>query len=125
MTFVRHLLSSVIITIAVGATCAPAGARTIYDGVWSVLIITDAGTCDRAYRYPVRIVNGRLRHASEGDASFVIGGRVQPRGGVSVTVSRGDQQASGTGRLSRTRGQGVWSAPSGPCSGQWVAERRG
>jgi hypothetical protein len=123
--FVRHLVRCIAIGAAVAATNAPASARTVYDGVWSVLVITEAGTCDRAYRYPVEIVNGRLRHASEGDASFIIAGRVQPGGTVSVSVSRGDQRASGAGRLSRSDGAGLWSAPSGPCSGRWIAERRG
>ena len=124
MKFLRYP----VLCLAIGAAMAapnPASARTVYDGAWSVLIITEAGACDRAYRYPVEIVNGRLRHASVGDASFVIAGRVQPRGAVSVSVSRGDQRASGVGRLSRRDGTGVWSAPTGPCSGRWIAQRRG
>jgi hypothetical protein len=125
MKSVRHLVGCIAIGGVLAAAHTPAVARTAYDGAWSVLIITEAGACDRAYRYPVEIVNGRLRHASEGDASFVIAGRVQPRGTVSVSVSRGDQRASGVGRLSRRDGTGVWSAPSGPCSGRWIAERRG
>ena len=32
-----------------------------FDGTWSVEIVTEAGTCDRAYRYPVRIENGQAR----------------------------------------------------------------
>ena len=36
-----------------------------FDGTWSVEIITEAGTCDRAYRYPVRIENGRARFKQE------------------------------------------------------------
>ncbi len=35
-------------------------ARTPFDGLWSVSIITDAGDCDRAYRYALRIQNGRI-----------------------------------------------------------------
>lgn len=27
-----------------------------FDGTWSVEIITETGSCDRAYRYPVRIL---------------------------------------------------------------------
>ncbi len=44
-----------------GSLCsAPAAiARTPFDGKWSVLIVTDAGTCDRAYRYALNIGNGR------------------------------------------------------------------
>jgi len=97
-------------------------ARTGFDGIWSVTIITDSGACDRAYRAPVRIANGQV--ASEGDQSFNIFGRVQPSGRVVVGVSRGGQRADGSGRLSGRRGQGVWSSPAG-CAGRWEADRRG
>jgi hypothetical protein len=36
-----------------------ARARTSFDGNWSVLIVTDAGQCDRAYRYGLVIRDGR------------------------------------------------------------------
>ena len=101
-----------------------AAARTPYDGVWSVLIVTDSGTCDRGYRYELRISNGNVTYD---DPSFRVSGRVVAGGRVSVTVARGDQQASGTGRLSRDYGQGLWrgGSPSAQCSGHWEAERRG
>lgn len=102
-----------------------AQARTPYDGFWSVLIITERGTCDRAYRYPVRIINGRVTYA--GEAAFNIFGRVRSNGVVSVTVSRGDSRASGSGRLTRGFGRGVWRGASSTdaCAGVWQAERRG
>jgi hypothetical protein len=43
---------------------------------------------------------------------------------VTVTVSRGDKSATGTGRMSSTDGSGIWTAASGDCSGTWTAERR-
>ena len=49
-----------------------------FDGVWSVLIVTEAGECDRAYRYRVRIANGQVRY--EGDPGTInvdVEGRVQ------------------------------------------------
>src|SRR2546423_12245395 len=49
---------------------APASARTNFDGTWSVLIVTQNGTCDRAYRYPVKIDNGSVGYA--GSASFTV-----------------------------------------------------
>ena len=101
-----------------------ASARTIYDGVWSVVIAAETGTCSGAYRYPVAIVNGYVRHADAGDQSFNINGRVGSGGRVSVQVSRGDQRAFGSGRLSRVTGGGVWRSPNG-CAGRWEAERRG
>lgn len=97
-------------------------AKANFDGNWSVLIVTEKGTCDRAYRYPVRISNGAVGYA--GQASFNVGGRVGSNGAVTVTVSRGNQSATGTGSLSGTDGSGTWRAASGECSGTWTAERR-
>jgi hypothetical protein len=103
----------------------PAAARTSFDGLWSVQIVTEQGGCDRGYRYPVAIVNGAVRHATnEGDPSFIIAGNVTPRGAVRVTVRRGDQFAEGSGRLSLSTGGGRWRSQTGGCSGYWTAERR-
>ena len=111
------------------ATTLSVGARTpsaqiSFDGPWSVLIITDYGSCDRAYRYGVRISNGRVSY--DGNSSVDIVGRVSPRGQVSVQVRQGDQQATGTGRLSEASGGGRWSgaSPDNRCGGHWTAERR-
>jgi len=102
---------------------APA-ARWSFDGAWSVVIITDSGTCDRQYRYGLQISNGRVVY--QGDPSINIAGRVDPNGRVAVVVRSGDQVASGAGRLSRARGSGLWNGRSSTqlCSGHWVAERR-
>ena len=101
---------------------APATARSNFDGHWSVLIVTQKGTCDRAYRYPVKIENGAVGYA--GSASFTVSGKVGDAGAVTVTVARGSQSATGTGRMSPTDGSGTWTAASGECSGTWTAERR-
>jgi hypothetical protein len=107
----RTLIAALLATVVVLAAGTVARARTSFDGTWSVTIITDSGACDRAYRAPVRIINGQV--ASEGDQSFNIFGRVQPNGRVVVAVTRGGQRADGSGRLSGRRGQGVWYAPAG------------
>src|SRR5436190_1489484 len=39
---------------------SPASARSVYDGNWSVLIVTNKGSCDRAYRYGLSIRNGSV-----------------------------------------------------------------
>ena len=105
-------------------TARRALARGPYDGTWSVLIVTDSGTCDRAYRYALRIADGRVFYD---DPSFNVSGHVDARGNVSVGVSAGDQYANGSGRLSGDYGDGHWSGHSSTsaCSGHWEAERRG
>ena len=84
--------------------------------------MTQKGTCDRAYRYPVKIENGAVGYA--GSASFTVSGKVGDNGAVTVLVARGNTSAKGQGRLSGTDGSGLWTAGSGECSGTWTAERR-
>src|SRR5215471_3830480 len=101
-----------------------ATARTPFDGAWSVLIVTDRGTCDRAYRYALRIAEGRVYYD---DPSFNISGGVDGAGRVRVAVNAGGQSATGYGQLSGEYGRGSWSgrSSSSQCSGHWEAERRG
>ena len=100
-----------------------ASAATPYDGRWSVVIQTDRGNCDQAYRYGLSIVNGNVTYA--GDNSFEIRGHVANNGNVHVRVARGASYADGHGQLSHDSGSGVWRGlGSGACSGRWFAERR-
>jgi hypothetical protein len=118
-------LTALAILAATAAPALPApiaAGKASFDGTWSVLIVTEKGTCDRAYRYPIRIRNGSVGYA--GEASFNVTGRVGQNGAVTVTVSRGSQSATGTGRMSSSDGTGRWATASGECSGTWSAERR-
>jgi len=110
--------------VAVLPALAPAEAEPSYDGLWSVVIVTKAGQCDPAYRYPVRITNGNLGNA--GSAPINISGKVAKNGAVVVSVNAGDKSAIGKGRLAGASGAGSWSGNgNGACSGVWEAERRG
>ncbi len=106
---------------ALGGIASPATSAPGYDGLWSVVIVTEQGTCDRAYRYPIRISRGTVINA--GDSPVNITGRVGDNGALTVTVSHGNQRATGSGRLSGGNGTGSWRG--GECSGTWQAERRG
>src|SRR5712691_11904359 len=86
----------------------PAEAVPSYDGLWSVVIVTEQGLCDRAYRAPIRISKGNLANAGSGQ--FTITGKVAKNGAVTVMVSQGDKSATGTGRLSGNTGTGTWQA---------------
>ena len=66
------------------ASTAPTAGKPNFDGAWSVLIVTEKGTCDRAYRYPIKIENGTVDYA--GSASFTVTGKVGANGAVTVTV---------------------------------------
>jgi hypothetical protein len=92
-----------------------------YDGLWNVLVITQAGTCDPAYSYPFRVSGGRILSTGAADVSGSIG----PGGAVVVRISAGGRVASGNGRLAGSTGAGRWTAKvsSGNCSGSWQATR--
>jgi hypothetical protein len=102
----------------------PVRAQGSFDGTWSVLIVTETGECDRAYRYGIRIERGQIVYGGEAGVTFT--GRVEGNGQVVATVRRGEQNATGSGRLSGSSGAGTWKGQSGTgaCGGRWEAERR-
>ncbi len=108
--------------LTVAAPQAP--AKSNFDGQWSVLIITENGECDRAYRYPVTVANGVLTY--EGEAGVTLSGKVDSSGKINATIQRGEQSANGSGRLSSSKGSGTWKGKSSTsaCTGTWQAERR-
>src|SRR4051795_246565 len=106
--------------LAAAMLCAPVvaagpAAAGSHDGLWRVIIITEAGGCDAAYSYPFRIAGGNITSAG----SFDISGRVGGKGAVQVRISAGGSVANGTGRLGGGSGAGRWAArlSGGNCSG--------
>jgi hypothetical protein len=116
------LVVSALALAAALPVLSPAEAVPNYDGVWSVVIVTQQGLCDPSYRYPIRITKGNLLNA--GNAQVAISGKVAKNGAVVVNVSAGDKTATGTGKLAGKTGGGSWSGGNGICSGVWQAERR-
>jgi hypothetical protein len=118
----RVVLGLLALSAAVALpTLRPAeAAPPSYDGLWSVVIVTQQGICEPSYRAPIRIHKGHLVNA--GSAQFSITGRVGKNGAVVVQVTQGPNSATGTGHLNSTRGGGSWSG--GPCAGTWQAEKR-
>jgi hypothetical protein len=115
---------------AIAATPSDAAARRhgrpgsrAYDGLWSVSIRTQFGPCDPSFRYPARIVGGRLQQA-DNDFNYRISGAVVGNGAIGVTVSSGGGSATGFGRLRGATGGGRWSTAGGRCYGVWTADRR-
>ena len=102
---------------------APAALAAAHDGNWSVLVITEKGNCDCAYRYPVRVANGQVRYA--GGASVNMAGTVAPDGAVHVSIRLGDTGANGNGHLNS--GTGTWngSGPNASCAAAgWPSDGR-
>jgi hypothetical protein len=125
--FSKKRLRAGVTTFALALTCIAAAdtafAHTVYDGDWSVLIATHSGACGPSYRYGVQISDGAVIY--EG-GMVTMQGRVTPKGAVRVNLQAGSQWANGSGRLTKSRGGGVWrgQGTSGSCAGTWVAERR-
>ena len=95
-----------------------------YDGNWSVLIITEKGDCDPAYRYPLAVSDGQVRYTGEAGAN--VSGTVSAAGAVKVSIRLGDKGANGSGHLSGSAGSGTWQGAGGgaTCAGRWEAEKR-
>ena len=127
MTY-RYLPPLRLAGLVLGATLLPlatAAARTAdFDGNWSVLVITESGSCDAAYRYGVNVANGAVHY--RGESGIDVAGSVDDSGRVKVTIGRGQQSAEGTGRLTANSGSGTWTGHSteSRCQGRWEAERR-
>lgn len=123
----RRIVLSVPLVLAATVPAWSAKARVAnvdrFDGPWSVVIITDQGTCDRAYRYGLRIQGGHVFYA--GESGVDVSGQVDARGRVSVAVRSGGSTARGNGQLSDDSGEGQWQGRSqdSNCSGRWQAER--
>jgi len=117
-------LAAVAIAAAAALTSLPSASAANFDGNWSVLIVTQRGPCDSAYRYGLSIQNGVVFY--QGSAPVNVSGRVSRNGGVHVRVWAGSQSASGSGRLSGNSGRGSWHGvgSAGRCSGYWTAGRR-
>ncbi len=106
------------VVAAVPAQAAP------HDGRWSVLVITDKGDCDQAYRYEVSVDRGKVSYAGREQVQF--SGTVASSGAVKVNIRLGEQGATGSGKLSGNNGTGTWrgTGSRGSCAGRWEAEKR-
>ena len=114
---IRQLFLASAFTAAAALGAAPASAQTPYDGLWSVTIVTKAGSCEPQTRSTLTVTDGKVSAAGAG-VSGVIG-----REGL-VRVSIGGALANG--QLSGNAGSGRWNGASAgvPCSGRWEASRQ-
>jgi hypothetical protein len=120
----RMKILGLAVTAGLLAMGSAAQAQQKFDGRWSVLVLTEKGECDKAYRYPIAIEKGRVRYA--GEASFSISGQVATSGAVQGNITSPQGRADVRGRLSGASGAGTWTVSgSRNCSGRWEAEKRG
>jgi hypothetical protein len=111
-------ITAMTLAAAIGSAQAASG----YDGSWSVIITTARGACNSGAGFVLQIRDGAVYG---GGGGFNVGGRVSPSGTVQVSVSSGQQRASGSGRLRGSAGNGSWRGvgSQGVCSGSWSASR--
>ena len=61
-TLFSNPMALMIVGAVLAAVVPPASTRAAgsFDGAWKVTIITQAGNCDPAYSYPVKVEGGRV-----------------------------------------------------------------
>lgn len=99
------------------AAAAPAMAQSAYDGLWTVTIVTKAGSCEPSTRSTLTVTDGKVS-AAGADVS----GRIGREGLVRVSIGG----AHANGQLNGNAGSGKWNGASAglPCSGRWEASRQ-
>jgi len=124
--FALSFAAFMVASAGLSSDAAPAARQgsANFDGLWSVVILTLQGSCDRSYRYPLRIVGSRIVQA-DADSSYRLYGAVSRSGALRVIVVRGGPWADGRGRLTDGGGAGNWRTSTGQCAGQWTAIQRG
>jgi hypothetical protein len=117
----KKLLTCAIAASGLIAFESVAQARSLYDGSWDLLFVTQRGACDPTYSFSVNIADGVVTHPN----LVKFRGYVARSGAVRASVTVPDKYASGSGRLSSNSGRGTWSGYSGGarCAGYWTAQR--
>jgi hypothetical protein len=116
----KHLIFATTVGF-IAALASTAEGRSLYDGSWDLLFVTQRGNCDSTYNFAVNVDNGIITHPN----LVKFRGYVARSGAVRASVAVPDKYASGTGKLSQNVGSGTWRGYSGSarCSGYWTARR--
>ena len=117
-------IGTALIITSVGAS---AQTDNPYDGVWKVDFDVDKGnTCfiPPLWRYHLRIDQGSLEPANI-DPAVKIFGWVDEQGHLEASAERPGEQATGSGKLSGSSGEGTWSSTGKRiCTGTWKAKKK-
>jgi hypothetical protein len=114
---IRTAFFGSFVIAATGLVAAPAVARSPYDGLWQVTVVTKTGSCDPQTSSTLTVTDGKIS-APGADVS----GSVGREGLVRVSI----HGAYANGQLSGNAGSGKWNGASAgvPCSGRWEASRQ-
>ena len=120
MHFRSALIKAAVLAAGISLVSSAALAYGVYDGPWTVTMMTTRGSCSAFTSFGVQIVNGIVQASGGG---FTLRGRVSRNGAVSATAGSADQVAHAHGRLAMRSGGGTWVSPQKGCSGRWTATR--
>src|SRR3954469_9469356 len=112
---IRNMLFISFLASAATLAATPVSARSPYDGLWQVTVVTKSGSCDAQTTSTVNVADGKI---SGGPVS----GSVGSGGLVKVSING----AYANGQLSGNSGSGKWNGASAgvACSGRWEASRQ-
>jgi hypothetical protein len=96
-------LISAMIAGCLAALTNTAEARSLYDGSWDLLFVTQRGACDPTYNFSVNINDGIVTHPN----LVRFRGYVARSGAVRASVTVQDKYASGFGKFSNAAGRGT------------------
>jgi hypothetical protein len=117
---VSTLLLALGVAVGLAGTVA---AGSNFDGVYTVDVTTDVGTCAKTSRGTVTIQDGHVVATSLGNATAY--GLVATDGAISLQFHAGEELAHVAGYAKARKAKGTWSAPVSQCGGRWQAERQG
>ena len=115
----RHRrIGLVLFASVLTGVCFPALAQSPYDGLWTVTIVTNSGSCEPTASSTLTVTDGKIS-APGTDVT----GSVGHEGLVKVSING----AYANGQITGNTGSGKWNGASAgiPCSGRWHAARQG
>jgi hypothetical protein len=115
----RVVLLAILI---MGGTASPVQAAGPFDGRWSVIVTTEAGSCSRSFTALLSLSEGRVTYV--GSDPITASGRISDSGKVSVRFTHEGDVVNGNGTLRKATGTGGWNSPTRRCSGSWFARKQ-
>lgn len=113
----RNRIGLVLCASVLTGAMSPALAQSPYDGLWTVTITTNTGSCEPTASSTLTVTDGKISAAGAD-----VTGSVGREGLVKVSING----AYANGQITGNTGSGKWNGASAgiPCSGRWQASRQ-
>jgi hypothetical protein len=109
-------LSAVTFVLAASS----ASAAGVYDGRWSVQLVTQRGTCVASYSWSVAVTDSRI---DDRGMFLQSAGEIDPRGRVVLHITHGADVVAASGKVVGAVATGAWRSSTSRCAGEWSAQR--